>query len=118
MVVESKREGLCVVAVQGDLETGADAVSVRTALQAAACSGRQAVVDLSRVEFLAPLLLAELLLLEDPELPPPWLVGPLRPAVRRLLDMTKAGPRFRMFASLEDAALAAQGEGFTGTRES
>ncbi|MGW1988286.1 STAS domain-containing protein [Streptomyces collinus] len=86
---------LFLVVLDGDLEAPDDEDFVAMALEAADSSGKQPVIDLTRVPFLDCAVLNVLI---DPvyrQAALPWLVGPLSPSVRRLLDVTGLTEHFR-----------------------
>ncbi|MFQ6144643.1 STAS domain-containing protein [Streptomyces seoulensis] len=97
-----------VLLLAGVIEGAYDMDLVDLALQAAARSGKQVVVDLSGVEFMGASMLCALLGPGREAASRPWLCGPFQVAVDRLFEVTGVLGVFRVFPDLLAATRAAR----------
>ncbi|MFD3542247.1 STAS domain-containing protein [Streptomyces sp. NPDC058662] len=106
VVTATTHDGITVVRLRGDLDEDSAPALARTLAEAAASGRARTVVDLSLTTFADSYALHALLdarTTHEAAGTALVLAGPLRPAIRRLFDITGTGSAFRMTDSLETA---------------
>ncbi|MFF3014944.1 STAS domain-containing protein [Streptomyces sp. NPDC057939] len=106
VVTVTRREGITVVHLHGDLDDDSAPAASRALGEAATSGADRTVVDLSGTCFADSAILHALLQAQKAHAAAGLvlvLAGPLQPVVRRLFDVTGSGRAFRMTDSLETA---------------